>query len=307
MNRDTVHKCIRTLTKHYPSRKIAQEFNSLLGWLCFDCEDPHWMVADAFDVAPTIVLDMSNRLLRKMYYFPKAWCRWWMEQDLSRFMRLQIGPGSTFVDVGSNVGFYSLFASGLVGEQGRVFAFEPEPVFCESLRRSAQENGFSQLHCSNAALSDRTTTASFYRAWDSPASSLVPEVPGREKRYRERIQVPVTTLDDYLTEHPAAPPEIGLIKVDVEGEEVRAVSGMVETLASRGFPPMWVEVRGPEGSTRAPDTFPAVHALLQPLGYRPYRWSRGKSSPVSVGDVRDREDILFRSEASGTRTGTPGR
>jgi hypothetical protein len=88
-----------------------------------------------------------------------------------------------------------------------------------------------------------------------------------------------------------------LVKVDVEGEEVRTIAGMLGTLEAAGYPSIWCEVRGPHGSTRAPDTYPAVNATLSQLGYRPYWWSAdGTKRGVEQNSVTGRTDVLFERE-----------
>ena len=70
------------------------------------------------------------------------------------------------------------------------------------------------------------------------------------------------------------------MKIDVEGEEPRTVAGMQKTLRRAGLPPIWCEVRGPRGSTRAPNTYLPVKAQLVALGYRPYQVVGGERWPV---------------------------
>lgn len=76
---------------------------------------------------------------------------------------------------------------------------------------------------------------------------------------------------------------------------------MLATLKAAGLPPVWVEVRGPRGSTRAPNTYRAVRAALEPLGYEPYFWS--PSWRKCVHDVRGREDVLFLHPTRPPRSG----
>jgi hypothetical protein len=57
---------------------------------------------------------------------------------------------------------------------------------------------------------------------------------------------------------------------------------------------VWIEVRGPRGSTRAPNTFPAVLRELDARGYAAHFWRDGALVPVGEADVRGREDVLFR-------------
>ena len=91
---------------------------------------------------------------------------------------------------------------------------------------------------------------------------------------------------------------LSLIKCDVEGHEAQVVAGMRSTLARASFPLIWIEVRGPRGSTRAPDTHSKVNELLAGLGYAPYQWSNGELHAVDDGAIVGREDVVFRHEAS---------
>jgi hypothetical protein len=101
-------------------------------------------------------------------------------------------------------------------------------------------------------------------------------------------------LDDCIGELDVDPRTIKLMKIDVEGAEARTVAGMLAALDAAGCPALWIEVRGPQGSTRAPDTYARVHELLAPLGYVPHRWRDGATVALGAHDrVEFREDILF--------------
>ena len=133
-----------------------------------------------------------------------------------------------------------------------------------------------------------------YRTNDDTASSLVPEAPGHEHRNDAgTLTTPVTTLDALLRAGKLDPRGIALVKVDVEGEEARTVVGMRETLVAADYPSIWCEVRGPEGSSRAPNTYVAVRDRLKPLGYKPYWWSKAGTRPVFDNEVVKRCDVLF--------------
>lgn len=157
MSTGRIHQIIRALTKHYPSREIIPHFNTILGRLFFDSREPLWLVSQPFGLAPAMELDVSTRLQRKIYYFPKTGGKWWMTRPLTGFMAQQLVPGSIFLDIGANLGFFSLLATKLVGSDGAVMAFEPDPEMYESVERSARFNGFHNLHCFNIALSDENS------------------------------------------------------------------------------------------------------------------------------------------------------
>ncbi len=287
------HKFVRALTKHYPTRRLAPQFSGLVGAI-LPIPDPPWMVSEPCGKAPRLELNLSIPHQRKIFYFPTAWGNYWMNEPFPRFMQQELSPGGVFVDIGAHLGFFSFFAAGLLGREGAVGAFEPDPDTYESLSRSTRFQTGSSVTCVNVAVSDAKRTAQFYRAWKPASSSLVSEGTGPDDRYRDSVQVDCDLLDDCLAKLDLDLDRLQLIKCDVEGHEVEAVSGMTRTLEAAAYPPLWIEVRGPDGSRRAPNTYPEVKRLLSGLGYRPYFWREGQEVPVSDGDVRGREDVLFR-------------
>lgn len=255
---------------------------------------PRWLLAPGRGEWPTMELNLATSLQRKFFYFPKVYGRFYGQTEFRDYLETKLTTGSTFVDIGSNVGFFALMAARRVGPTGRVFAFEPDPEICECLVRSAKANTYRQIEAFQLALSDREGELTFYRATDGTASSLVPEAPGYEHRYDGgTLTTPVTALDTLVRAGKLDPRGISLVKVDVEGEEVRTVAGMRDTLVAADYPSIWCEVRGPQGSSRAPNTYVAVRDRLKPLGYKPYWWSKAGLRPVFDGEVVKRCDVLF--------------
>jgi FkbM family methyltransferase len=287
---------VRAITKHVPFRAAATLFNVALSALGRDKKPPNWMVSEGVVDYPAMELNVSSPFQRRMFYFPRAYWERLMGLPFGRFMASTLKEGQVFLDIGANIGFYTLFASRRVGPTGRVLAFEPDPMTFESLQRSVKRNGFDWARCVNVALSDREGEMPFYTVSDGSAHSLVPEIARRAKRYSGQVPVRVTRLDDLAREGVLDVPRVDLIKIDVEGEEPRTVAGMLGTLEKLGHPLVWAEVRGPKGSTRAPNTYPAVAAELAKLGYRPLQWKKGVLHHVSQADIVGREDVLFRHD-----------
>jgi FkbM family methyltransferase len=290
------HRRVRAVTKHYPWTSGAVLLTRLLGRL-YAADDPLWSLWLASGGAggyPSLALNVAIPAQRKVYYFTKAYVDFYWKKPLAQFMAATLRPGDVFVDIGANLGMFTWLAARLVGSSGRVLAFEADPSTFESLSRTAQLQGQGQVIPRHFALSDHTAQATFYRTRDGFAHSLVPEAPGREGRYFCSTTVPVSSLDGLVASGEVPLTTVALIKVDVEGEEPRTVAGMLDTLARASFPPLWCEVRGPQGSTRAPNTFAAVLKQLASLGYQSYRWKNGKADLVEPRDVRGREDILFK-------------
>jgi FkbM family methyltransferase len=285
---------VRSLTKHVPFRAAATLFNVVLSKMGRDGRAPSWRVSDGVGDWPAMELNVSSPFQRRMFYFPRAYWERLMGLAFGQYLASTLEKGEVFFDVGANVGFYSLFAAQRVGPTGRVFSFEPDPMTFESLERSARRNGFAWQTCVNVALSDREAEMPFFTCSDGSAHSLLPEVESRADRYSGQVPVRVRRLDDLVADGTIAPPRIDLLKIDVEGEEGRTVAGMKATLEKFGFPRVWAEVRGPHGSTRAPNTYQAVAGHLRELGYVPLQWKKGVLQPVQDADIQGREDLLFR-------------
>lgn len=285
------HRFVRAIFTHYPVRFGAAWLNRRLDrW--FDGARENWVLAPARGRWPTMVLDLSHNLQRKLFYFPKVYGRFYGRTPFGAYLAQRLRRGATFLDIGANVGFFSLQAASLVGPTGRVYAFEPDPRLHEALVRSARANELANLAAFPIALSDRDGELPFFRAHDGTASSLVPEAPGYETRYAETTTARVTTLDRLVDRGEIDLRGAALIKVDVEGEEVRTIAGMLSAIRNAS-PSIWCEVRGPHGSTRAPGTYAAVAEQLASVGYRPYWWDGARHRPVQAADVRERHDVLF--------------
>ena len=293
MAREWTHRLLRSLLWMYPARIGCAWLNRQLGrWLSAD--ESHWLAAPGRGMWPSMVLDVANDLQRKLFYFPRIYGRFYGKSPFATFLATNLGAGARFLDIGANVGFFSMMAARLVGPSGRVFAFEPEPRMHGALVRSTRANGLDQVEAYPLALSDRDGELPFYYAHDGTASSLVAEAPGKESRYASMRVARVASLDSLLANGELSLPAVDLVKVDVEGEEARTLRGMRGYLAETGSPQIWCEVRGPEGSTRAPSTFRDVVHELVPLGYRPYLYARDGFTPITVADVRLRADVVFR-------------
>jgi len=84
------------------------------------------------------------------------------EPDTSVVVRKLLRKGDVVVDVGANIGYYSLLFSRCVGTDGHVYSFEPVPQLASALRKNADLNQFEQITLSNLALSDHNGEARFY-------------------------------------------------------------------------------------------------------------------------------------------------
>jgi FkbM family methyltransferase len=135
--------------------------------------------------------------------------------------------GSIVLDIGANVGVYSLLMARWVGPVGRIYAFEPAPQTLRDLRAHVAMNKMNeQIEVVDRAVSDQKGEAIFYAHNTSGENSLNP---GFAKRLSEAqaVKVPVTTVDQFCEANNLAPK---LLKIDVEGFELHVLRGARETL-----------------------------------------------------------------------------
>jgi FkbM family methyltransferase len=142
---------------------------------------------------------------------------------LDRFLQ----PGMTFLDAGANEGIYTIFAAKRVGRQGTVWAFEPSTRELSRLRHNLDLNQLT-ARIFPLALADRSTqaelaVAGYNHAGQNTLGAFVYDV-----ETERRDLVDVRTLDEILETNPLA--RLDLIKVDVEGAELRLFQGAVATL-----------------------------------------------------------------------------
>lgn len=136
-------------------------------------------------------------------------------------------PGMTFLDVGANVGYFTLLASRRVGPRGRVIAVEPSPHAHERLARVVGENSLhAELH--RIGLSDREGTCTLYPP--APGSNNHTPTMVKYDGAGDPVEVPVRRLDDCLESWGV--PSVDLLKIDVEGHEGKVFAGAERALGS---------------------------------------------------------------------------
>ena len=152
----------------------------------------------------------------------------WNPDEYHAF-RAAVRPGTTVLDVGANVGAYTLMFATWVGETGRVFAFEPAPDACEGLRTHVMMNGFDdRVTILEAAAAEMVGTAAFALHPSGGASSL--ELASVDNA--TRVTVATETIDSVCRAHALLP---AVIKIDVEGAELDVLRGARNTLTLPGL------------------------------------------------------------------------
>ncbi len=143
-----------------------------------------------------------------------------------------VGEGMIFVDIGANIGTYSLWAASRVGSSGSVFALEPHPRTFAKLAFNRNANSATNVTCLNLAAGPANGSMKlwFDGGGNIGGASLLAQTQG------EATGTPVTVkpLADILQEQ--SMPRVDVIKVDVEGYEDRALLGYFETSPEERWP-----------------------------------------------------------------------
>ena len=135
-----------------------------------------------------------------------------------------VHPGATFIDVGANIGFYTLVVASTCPDAS-VVCFEPNPGNFALLTKNVQVNALRNVRCEPLAVSNEDTVATLYLTGSHMSASLRA---GFDGNVTSTTQVRTVALDSYLASFPAATPLV--IKVDVEGHEEALFRGMQQTL-----------------------------------------------------------------------------
>lgn len=147
-----------------------------------------------------------------------------------------LAPGDTMIDIGANIGFFALIGASIVGDSGRVVAFEPDPIVADRARENASLNGMTNLAVVTSAVGAAPGTLQLHRGgWDSEGSSLYlqePDAPGD-------VLVPVTTLDAWL--ETAGIDRVAVLKIDAEGAELDIIAGAGQLLSRNDAPAIIIE------------------------------------------------------------------
>jgi FkbM family methyltransferase len=136
-----------------------------------------------------------------------------------------VQDGMVVVDIGANIGYYTLIAAKLVGKKGRIYAFEPEASSYELLCKNIQANGYTNIVPIEKAVSKTTGKTKLYvdRALTDISSFGKDNVLPYSKN-ADCLEVETITLDDFF-ERAVGDDRIDFMKIDVEGAEELVVDG----------------------------------------------------------------------------------
>jgi FkbM family methyltransferase len=181
------------------------------------------------------------------------------EPDTTKALKLLCKPGMIVIDIGANVGSHTLPLANSVGDKGKVYAIEPVPWALDKLRKNLALNHFSD---ENAEFSLR---ASFKTTSENPVN----ENGGLSESWWsacEKVSVKVDTLDNFIVKENI--PHVDVIKLDVDGFEVKVLKGAERILQS--FKPIILMELAPSWLKEKGDSIEELLSYLIKCGYKFY-------------------------------------
>lgn len=209
----------------------------------------------------------------------------WEPFESEVFGRLCL-PADTVLDLGANIGWYSMLAAKRVGAGGRVVAFEPDAANARLLKVNAavaDEHAVIDIH--NLAVSDRVGQFSLFRS----ATNLGDHRLFHDETERDSYPVQVTTLDAFFSHNEEPLPD--LVKSDTQGSEAKIFRGASALLAG-GWRPVLILEFWPFGLTRSGDDPVGFWQSLVDLGYNIFEVAEHNPQLVPVTEDR----LLHRLE-----------
>ncbi|MDP3941909.1 MAG: FkbM family methyltransferase [bacterium] len=140
----------------------------------------------------------------------------WEEYETELFKK-NIKKGDIILDIGAHIGYYTLIAARIVGSNGRVYAFEPDPKNFSLLKKNVEENRYKNVVLINKAVSDTDGDLKLFLASKNTGDHRI----YKPKERRKSVKIQSITLDNFFKNNY----RVDLIKLDIQGSEVRAIKG----------------------------------------------------------------------------------
>ncbi len=234
----------------------------------------------------------TRDIIQRYLYIFRVW-----EPGVTAWMRTQVSPGSSVIDVGANIGYYTTLAAVLAGPQGRVLSVECVPSIVAHLEQHLRLNGCRNVTLAPVALGEEEGSTNVYRGAEGNIGTSSTVGDGNPE-----ATVPVTTLDSLIDS--ADLQKVALVKIDVEGDEFRVLRGATKTIgALPSGAAVLVEIT-PEMVIARGAEMPLISAIFPPAEFDAFVienkysvafYARRASLGLVpwVGDIEHQQDVVF--------------
>lgn len=211
-----------------------------------------------YDQTLKIKLSLCDWIQQQIYFFG-----YYDERGIN-CIKNQLKPGDTFIDIGGNIGAYSLIAAKLVGIDGQVIAFEPVTHVRNRLMENASLNQLEQIKVEPLAVFNKNTELTLHIS--NQDNLGMSSIHAFKESFGLTETVQAVRFDDYVAKNNIT--QIDLIKMDIEGAELFALEGMKSTLTNLK-PVVLIEICSNilEGTNLRVDE---IYTFFEELNYSPF-------------------------------------
>jgi FkbM family methyltransferase len=218
-----------------------------------------------------------------IYYFG-VW-----EPNLTNYILRALRPGDCLIDVGANVGYYTLLGAKSIGESGKVHAIEASPMICSLLRNNLELNDYENITVHNLAVSDKISSLEIFNAQNSQnlGATTTRRIRAGARGYQSEGRVDAAPIDQIVPRDDLLNARI--IKIDVEGAETQVIQGMSHLMKKFSDNTEIIVELNREEIEESGETVDAILELFRQSGFHVYQLPNDYSaypylqrSPISL-------------------------
>lgn len=223
-------------------------------------------------------LDMDKAVDKRLYLNG-------FEKEIIEYYSKLLKKGDVVLDVGANIGIYSLIAGKKIGAKGKVYGFEPADIAFEKFQYHIDLNGLKNIVPIKSGVSNYTGKSEFNICEDDAFNSL------GDKPLKEIISkktIDIVSIDDFVLHNNIN--KVDIIKVDTEGAEFLVFEGAKKTL-QKDKPSLFFEYN-PEAIEGFDNDSINLINLLRAFGYSLYEFKKGDLVEIKEGDAIIGYDLI---------------
>ncbi len=203
------------------------------------------------------------------------------EKGIINIIKKNLKTGQIFVDIGANIGLMSCYASNIVGENGKVLAFEANSKTSKILEKNCVLNNSKNVEIFTLGLGEKKSSALFYENWDvnrGGASFL-------KQSDEIGTEVEIDTIDNLLSEQ-----KIDMVKIDVEGFELNVLKGGINVL-KKNHPIFIIEVSSNREKTIGVAPSEIYHFINSIGNYKIFKLAGTKERISKLIEIKTENDL----------------
>lgn len=215
----------------------------------------------------------TNTVIGRYLYYR----RMYEEGVILRLSKL-IKTGMTFIDIGANIGLYSVIVAYLVGKEGKVIAVEPQSDLCDLFQENMRINNLTNVILKPIALGAHSGKGEIFQVSATNVGAATLKIKNTEDYFGTPVKVSVQSLDQVLKELNIS--AVHGLKIDTEGAELEILKGFRHWLANK--PPSFLFVECIDSNlNRFGHNAEELISFLKKYEYSIYCLYRGRWLPIN--------------------------